>query len=106
MSQVAERKQVVRPLRDGRLVIPTEFREALGLGGDDALLVMTLVEGELRIWKANDGERVDVSDWLKELYDYFAPAREEAIEKGSTEQEINDWINQAVAEVRAERGRS
>ena len=105
MSQVAERKKVVRPLRDGRLVIPTEFREALGLVGDDAVLAMTLVDGELRIRKANDGEKADVSDWLKELYDYFAPAREEAIEKGYTEQEINDWIDQAVAEVRAERGR-
>jgi hypothetical protein len=40
--------------------------------------------------------------WLKELYDYFAPVRQEAITKGYTEAQINDTIDQAVAAVRAE----
>lgn len=40
------------------------------------------------------------SPWLKELYEYYAPVRQEAIDKGYTEEEINRAIDQAVAEVR------
>jgi len=112
MSTVADtttvgRTIIVRALSDGQLVIPTEFRQALGLDGD-AVVAMTIVEGEVRIREATESEKSTLgvgSDWFKELYDYFAPAREEAIAKGYTEQEINEWIDQAVAEVRAERGR-
>lgn len=43
------------------------------------------------------------SPWLRELYEYFAPVRQEAIDKGYTEEEINTWIDEAIAEVRAER---
>lgn len=104
MSQVAERKKVVRPLRDGRLVIPTEYREALGLDGD-GVLTMTLVDGELRIRKASESEKSEVSDWLQELYDYFAPVREEIVAMGLSEEEVNADIDAAVRAVRAERGR-
>lgn len=106
MSKVAaptpiERTMIVRPLRDGRLVIPTEFREALGLDGD-AVLAMTLVEGELRIRKATESEQSAGSDWFKELYDYFAPVREEIVAMGISEEEVNADIDAAVAAVRAE----
>ncbi len=40
------------------------------------------------------------SSWLRELYDYFAPVREEALEKGYTEEEINAAIDEAVRAVR------
>lgn len=42
------------------------------------------------------------SSWLRELYEYFAPVREEALEKGHTEDEINTVIDEAVRAVRAE----
>ena len=101
MVKETETKRVVRTARDGRLVIPSEFRDALGLNGD-TVLEITLVEGELRIKPAGEAEPEVGSPWLKELYDYFAPARQEAIDKGYTDEEINAWIDQAVAEVRAE----
>jgi molybdopterin converting factor small subunit len=39
------------------------------------------------------------AQWLKELYEYFAPFREEAAK--SSEEEINADIDAAVKEVRA-----
>jgi hypothetical protein len=47
----------------------------------------------------------DNSDWFERLYERFAPARSEAIERGYTEDEINQWIDEAVAEVRAAKSR-
>jgi hypothetical protein len=38
---------------------------------------------------------------LKELYEYFAPAREEVLEKGMTEEEVDAAIDQAVEAVRS-----
>ena len=37
---------------------------------------------------------------MKEL---FAPVRQEILEKGYTEEEINQWIDEAVQAVRSER---
>jgi len=44
---------------------------------------------------------LDDTDWFERLYDHFAPVRAEAIEKGYTDDEINAWIDEAVAAVRA-----
>jgi hypothetical protein len=52
---------------------------------------------------AETEEPGDRMDWFRKLYDYFAPVREEAVAKGYTDEEINEWIDQAVREVRAER---
>jgi bifunctional DNA-binding transcriptional regulator/antitoxin component of YhaV-PrlF toxin-antitoxin module len=92
--------KLVRPLRSGQITIPAEFRRRLGIG-DDTMLQMTLTQGELRITPV----RVDAagSPWFRELYDLFAPVRQEAIDKGYTEEEINAWIAEAVAAARAER---
>ena len=46
------------------------------------------------------------SEYLRELYELFAPVRQEAIDKGYTEEEINEWIDEAIREVRAERASS
>lgn len=40
------------------------------------------------------------SPWLAELFQRFAPVRQEAIDEGYSEEEINDAIDQAVAAVR------
>lgn len=42
------------------------------------------------------------SQWFKELYDLFAPARESLAESGMTDEEINAEIDAAIREVRAE----
>ena len=43
------------------------------------------------------------SPWLKELYDYFAPVRQEILERGVSEAELNADIDAAIAAVRAGR---
>ncbi len=94
--------KLVRPLRSGQITIPIAFRKQLGIGAD-TLLQLTLDEGELRLKPVQVADEPKGSPWLRELYDYFAPARQEAIDKGYTEEEINGWIDEAVAAVRAER---
>jgi bifunctional DNA-binding transcriptional regulator/antitoxin component of YhaV-PrlF toxin-antitoxin module len=92
--------RTVRALRGGQITIPAEFRKRLGVT-EDTLLQMTLEAGELRVKPVRLAEPGQGSAWLKELYDYFAPVRAEAEEKGYTEQEINADIDEAVREVRA-----
>ena len=94
--------KIVRPLRSGQITIPIEFRRQLGIG-DDTLLQMTLDQGELRVKPVKVAAETKGSPWLRELYELFAPVRQEAIEKGYTEEQINAWIDEAVAEVRAKR---
>jgi AbrB family looped-hinge helix DNA binding protein len=103
MTTAETKTALVLPLREGRVAIPAEFQRALGIEEGSALR-LTLQNGELRITPARASETTDRSDWFRQLYDYFAPARAEALEKGYTEEQINAWIDEAVAEVRAKRG--
>lgn len=103
MSKSESMPRIVRPLRSGQITIPAEFRKRLGIG-EQTMLQMTLAEGELRIRPVRVAEAVTGSPWLKELYEYFAPARQEAIDKGYTEEEINAAIDEAIAAVRAQHG--
>ena len=89
--------RVVRSLRNGQVTIPAEFRKLLGIG-DDSLLQVTLAQGELHIKPLHTTERPTGSPWLKELYDRFAPVREEASKL--SEREIDQTIDAAVAAVR------
>ena len=89
--------RVVRSLRNGQMTIPAEFRRRLGID-DDSLLQVTLAQDELRIKPLRTAERPTGSPWLKELYDRFAPVREEA--KAYSEAEIDRAIDDAVAAVR------
>lgn len=91
--------KIVRPLRSGQITIPAEFREKLGIN-TNTILQVSLVQGELRIRPIQTVKTVAGSPWLKELYDYFAPVRQEAEEKGYTEKEINRTIDAAVKAVR------
>jgi bifunctional DNA-binding transcriptional regulator/antitoxin component of YhaV-PrlF toxin-antitoxin module len=95
--------KIVRPLRNGQITIPIEFRREMGWTEETALQV-TLDGKELRIKLLSPAEPGDNRQWLRELYEYFAPARQEAIERGYTDEEINEWIDEAVREVRARRG--
>ena len=85
------------------MTIPADFVQALGIE-DDALLQVTLTDGELRI-KPLDASSADRdsaptgSAWLREAYDAFAPIRQELAEKYG-EDEIDAAIDQALRAVR------
>ena len=97
--------KIIRSLRSGQITIPSEFREKLGID-PDTLLQINLMNGELIIKPVKTTNISSGSPWLKELYDYFAPARSEAIKKGYTEKEINETIDQAIKAVRQEHVKS
>lgn len=92
--------KLVRQLRSGQVTIPADFRRQLGIQAN-TLLQVTLVAGELRIKPVRVAEHDQGSAWLKELYDRFAPIREEASKY--REEEINADIDRALADVRASR---
>lgn len=92
--------KIVRPLRSGQITIPAAFRKSLGID-EHSVLKMTLDGGELRLTPVQVvGEG---SSWFRELYDLFVPVRQEAVERGYSEEEINDWIDAAVQATRSER---
>jgi AbrB family looped-hinge helix DNA binding protein len=101
MSEGGPTTKIVRPLRGGQITIPAAFRRQLGIDAD-SLLQVTLDRDELRIKPVRVTEQG--SPWFRELYDLFAPVRQEAIEKGYTDEQINAWIDEAVEAVRRERG--
>jgi AbrB family looped-hinge helix DNA binding protein len=94
------RTKLVKPLRNGQITIPKEFREELGLAEDD-MLSLSLANGRLQIEVVHARPKVG-SPWAKELYEMFAPARDSLA--GHSEQEINDAIDEALRAYRAEQG--
>ena len=92
--------KLVRPLRNGQITIPAEFRTKLDIT-PDTLLQIALVGNELRIRPVKVSDKQLGSDWVRELYALFEPVRKEA-EKYS-EAEVNADINKAVAAVRRKR---
>ncbi|MBI3979230.1 MAG: AbrB/MazE/SpoVT family DNA-binding domain-containing protein [Chloroflexi bacterium] len=97
MSERNPRTRIVRQLRGGQITIPAEFRRLLGIN-DESLVQVTLADGELRIKPVRVAGVVAGSSWLKDLYDRFAPIREEAAALSG--EEINAAIDQALAAVR------
>lgn len=100
----ARTSRIVRPLRNGQITIPIEFRRKLGIT-EDSLLKVVLEGDELRIKPVRAEEQPKGSPWLKELYELFAPVHAEAAKY--SEEEINAAIDEAIAAVRksyAERG--
>jgi AbrB family looped-hinge helix DNA binding protein len=98
------KSRTVHVLRGGQITIPIEFRRELGID-DASLMQVTLTEGgELTLRPVETKPKG--SEWFRDLYEAFAPVRQEAIDKGYTDEEINDWIDEALREVRAERGKS
>lgn len=93
--------KLVRPLRGGRITIPAEFRRRLGIN-QESLLRLTLDDRGLHITQVQVVETGAGSPWLRELYDMFAPVREEILERGISEEEVNADIDAAIAEVRRE----
>ena len=91
--------RLIRPLRSGQITIPVEFRKKLGIN-EESLLQLTLADGELRLRPVHVAESKESSDWLKQLYERFAPVRAEA--ESMSEEEIDLAIMQAIRAVREE----
>ena len=90
--------QLVRPSQSGQITIPVEFRKELDIT-EDTLLQVTIADGELHLRPIDFAEHKEGnSTWLQDLYEMFAPVREEA--KGMSEEEINMAIDQATRAVR------
>src|SRR5262245_27077017 len=100
MNDEADQIRVIRSSRSGQVTIPAEFREQLGIG-EETLLQMTLTAGELRIRPAH--APAEGSPWLRELYEYFSPVRQEILEREIPDAEVNADIDAAIAAVRGER---
>ncbi len=92
--------RIVRPLRGGQITIPAEFRKQLGIT-EESVLQLTLEGKELRIRAVDIDKTAEGSPWFAELYDQFAPVREEA--SSLNEAEIDAAINEAVEASRRER---
>lgn len=92
--------RIVRQLRNGQITIPKEFREALHLDGDD-LLAVTLQDGRLEIETIKAANKRPGSQWARDLYDLFAPAR--ASVAGYSDREINEAIDDALRAYREEK---
>jgi AbrB family looped-hinge helix DNA binding protein len=93
--------RIVRQLRHGQITIPKEFRDALHLEPDD-LLAVTLDDGKLALETVRPTTKSGGSQWVRRLYDLYAPAREALAASGLTEDEINAEIDTALREVRGE----
>jgi AbrB family looped-hinge helix DNA binding protein len=89
--------RIVRPLRRGQITIPAEFRRRLGID-DDTLLELTLREGRIEIVPVTAKPAAGTA-WAKELFDMFAPVRQEA--PTMDEAEIDALIDDAVDKVRS-----
>ncbi|MEA2515938.1 MAG: hypothetical protein QOJ59_5427 [Thermomicrobiales bacterium] len=81
--------------------IPDKFWRQIGI--DEAEALQASVDGDdLRIKHLHVDDGAEDWDWYERLYKYFELARDEAIEKGYTDEEINATIDAAVAAVRVE----
>jgi AbrB family looped-hinge helix DNA binding protein len=93
--------KLVRPLRGGQITIPVEFRKKLKIS-ERTTLQIELVGDELHIRPARKQVVKEGAVWARELYERFAVVREEAIAYSETD--INSDIDEAIAEVRDQRG--
>ena len=92
--------RIVRQLRGGQVTIPADYRKRLGIT-DDSLLQMSEEAGELRIRPVRIADQSN-SDWVKDLYDLFAPVRVQT--NNHSEKQVNDTIDEAVQAVRKAHG--
>ena len=91
---------LVKPLRNGQVTIPIAIRRELGFDEQTMLQVSVTEDREILIKPVRVEERPEGSPWARELYEYFAPVREEVADSGMTEQEIDDLIDAALLDYR------
>jgi bifunctional DNA-binding transcriptional regulator/antitoxin component of YhaV-PrlF toxin-antitoxin module len=99
MNENNRSTKLVKPLRSGQITIPVEFRKRLGIT-DESVLEMRVSDDELRVRVLKLQRPNAGSPWLRDLYEMFAPAREEIAERGESGDEINVMIDAAVKAVR------
>ena len=92
-------KRTIRPLRDGRITIPAEFRRALGIT-DESLLAVSLEDDGLRIRKVDAAETNGHDAWLSESDDPFASVHDDLAARGVPVSEIDAAIDAARRELR------
>jgi AbrB family looped-hinge helix DNA binding protein len=102
MAETETMSKIVRPLRGGQITIPVEFRRELGID-EESLLRVTLENGELHIKPVQVVAERKGSAWFRELYELYAPTRQDIVDRGISEEEVNADIDAAIAEVRAEK---
>ena len=100
MASVATERKIIRPLRNGQVTLPAEYRKRLVITAD-SLLEVELDGDTLHLRVVTVQKNAAGSPWFKELYELFAPQRDAAA--AYTEEEIDEAIDEAVREVRAER---
>lgn len=89
--------RLVRPSQSGQITIPVEFRKELDIT-EDTFLQVTITDGELHLRPIDLTEHKGKNSiWLGDLYELFAPVREET--KEMSEGAINMAISQAVKAV-------
>ena len=98
---MANPTKLIRPLRNGQITIPAEFRNRLSID-EHSLLQIELAGRELHIRPVKVAEAG--SGWAQELYELYAPVREEAARYG--EKQVNADIDKAVTAVRRKRAKS
>lgn len=97
------RTVTVLPGPGGSIAIPEEFAAELGIAHGTPVRI-TRTGNALVIERVPDEELAQGSPWLLDLYEYFAPVREEIIAAGYSEDEVNADIDAAIRAVRAQRG--
>jgi bifunctional DNA-binding transcriptional regulator/antitoxin component of YhaV-PrlF toxin-antitoxin module len=91
----------IRSSRNRRITIPREVHHHLGIT-EQSVLELRVDGDALRIRVAEAGRSGESMRWLRDLYEMFEPARDEATARGHGEHEINDLIDTALSAVRDE----
>lgn len=103
MTRTQPAPKLIKPRRGGQITVPVAFREALGFDEDGTMLQATMADGELRLRPVRLGSDVPGSPWLRELYEYFAPVRDDIEQQGLTEEDVNSAIDAALVAARRAR---
>ena len=98
MPTTSDLTRLVRPLRNGQITIPIEFRKALQLEAG-VMLQMTLSGDELRIRPVKLAHIDTGTAWLHKLYEMYAPVRYQT--QSHTEAEIDATVTALLTHIRS-----
>lgn len=99
------RRAHIRVLPDGAVTLPPDVVRAAGFVGGETLSLQ-IDRGELRLVPARQSVPVLQKQPLIDLYNDFAPVREEVLESGIPEDELFALIDGATAASRRARSNS
>ena len=84
----------IRVLPDGTVTLPPDVVQTAGFAEGDTIAV-SMESGGLRLDPAGRSATALRKQALRDLYDYFAPVREEVLESGISEDELNELIRRS-----------